>query len=180
MTTLILFSRRMEFIKHFPLPRCDSLPTRLITTCKFYVLIIVLTNSISATIKPHYYRFWYALLPFPYPRILLGQNETTFITRRRNLISYSGWFFVGNLTNLCLTLQGLNFTSIIYKNSVCTSQETHRFSASNTSQLMLFREMVAVYCENQMKYTNTVFRENPELRYVKACGTYKNHCALKG
>jgi hypothetical protein len=31
---------------------------------------------------------------------------------------------------------------------------------------MLFREMVAVYCENQM--------------YVKACGTYKNHCALKG
>jgi hypothetical protein len=31
---------------------------------------------------------------------------------------------------------------------------------------MLFREMVAVYCENQMKHTNTVFWENPELRYV--------------
>jgi hypothetical protein len=45
---------------------------------------------------------------------------------------------------------------------------------------MLFREMVAVYCENQMKYINTVFWENPELRYVKACGTYKNDWALKG
>jgi hypothetical protein len=45
---------------------------------------------------------------------------------------------------------------------------------------MLFREMVAVYCENQMKHTNTVFWENPELRYVKACGTYNNHWALNG
>jgi hypothetical protein len=42
---------------------------------------------------------------------------------------------------------------------------------------MLFREMVPVYCENQMKHTNTVFWENPELRYVEACGTYKNHWA---
>jgi hypothetical protein len=79
-----------------------------------------------------------------------------------------------------LTLRGLNFTWIRYKNSVCTSQETHRFSATNTSQLKLFREMVAVYCENQFKHTNTVFWENPELKYVKACGTYKNHWALKG
>jgi hypothetical protein len=47
-------------------------------------------------------------------------------------------------------------------------------------QPMLFREMVAVYCEDQMKHTNTVFWENPELRYVKACGTYNNHWALKG
>jgi hypothetical protein len=68
----------------------------------------------------------------------------------------------------------------VYKNSVRTSQETHRSSTTNTSQLMLFREMVAVYCGNQMKHTNTVFWENPELRHVKACGTYKNHWALKG
>jgi hypothetical protein len=68
---------------------------------------------------------------------------------------------------------------IIYKHTVRTSQETHLFSATNTSQLMLFREMVAVYCENQMKHKNTVFWENPELRYVKACGTYKNDWALK-
>jgi hypothetical protein len=34
--------------------------------------------------------------------------------------------------------------------------------------------MVAVYCENQMKHTDSVFWENPELKYVK------NHWALKG
>jgi hypothetical protein len=45
---------------------------------------------------------------------------------------------------------------------------------------MLFREMVAVYCEIQMKHTSTLFWEYPELRYVKVCGTYKNHWALKG
>jgi hypothetical protein len=52
-----------------------------------------------------------------------------------------------DVTNTChlteklgvsLTLQGLNFTWIIYKHSVCTSQGTHRFSATNTSQLMQF------------------------------------------
>jgi hypothetical protein len=79
-----------------------------------------------------------------------------------------------------LTLQGLNLTWIIYINSVCTSQETHYVSATNTSRLMLFRKMAAVYCENKMKYTNTVFWENPELKYVKACGIYNNHWALKG
>jgi hypothetical protein len=42
MTELILFSCSTEFIKLFPLPHCDSLPTQLITTSKFYVLIIVL------------------------------------------------------------------------------------------------------------------------------------------
>jgi hypothetical protein len=34
--------------------------------------------------------------------------------------------------------QGVIFTWIIYKNSVCTSQETHRFSATNISQLTQF------------------------------------------
>jgi hypothetical protein len=52
--------------------------------------------------------------------------------------------------------------------------------STNTSQLMLIMKMVAVYCENKMKHTNTVFWENPDLRYVKACGTYNNHWAFKG
>jgi hypothetical protein len=45
---------------------------------------------------------------------------------------------------------------------------------------MLFRETVAVYCENHTEHTNTIFGENPELWYVKAGGTYNNHCALNG
>jgi hypothetical protein len=36
----------------------------------------------------------------------------------------------------------------IYTNSVRTSQETHYFSATKPSRLILFRETVAVYCEN--------------------------------
>jgi hypothetical protein len=75
------------------------------------------------------------------------------------------------------TLCGQN---ALYINSVLTSHETHYISTTNPNRLMLFRETVAVYCENHMEHTNTVFWENPELRYVKACGTYKNHWALKG
>jgi hypothetical protein len=74
----------------------------------------------------------------------------------------------------------IKFMSVMLKNSIRTSQETHYVSATNPNRLILFRETVAVYCENHRKHTNTVFWENPELRYVKACGTYKNHRALKG
>jgi hypothetical protein len=37
---------------------------------------------------------------------------------------------------------------LVYKDSVRTSQETHYFSITKTNQLMLFRESVAVCCEN--------------------------------
>jgi hypothetical protein len=43
------------------------------------------------------------------------------------------------------TLRGQN---VVYINSVCTSQETHYVSATKPNRLMLFRETVAVYCEN--------------------------------
>jgi hypothetical protein len=45
---------------------------------------------------------------------------------------------------------------------------------------MLFRETVAVYCENHTEHTNTLCGQNVEFEYVKAGGTYSNHCALKG
>jgi hypothetical protein len=45
---------------------------------------------------------------------------------------------------------------VIYKNSVRTSQETHNVSATETNRLMLFRETVAVYCENHTEHTNTL------------------------
>jgi hypothetical protein len=43
----------------------------------------------------------------------------------------------------------------IYENPVRTSQETHYVSLTKPSRLMLFRETVAVYCENYIKRTNT-------------------------
>jgi hypothetical protein len=45
---------------------------------------------------------------------------------------------------------------------------------------MLFRETVAVYCENHAEHTDTLCEQNVEFWYVKAAGTYSNHLALKG
>jgi hypothetical protein len=46
--------------------------------------------------------------------------------------------------------------------------------------LMLFREIIAVYCENHMKHINTLCGQNAELLYVEACGTFSYHWVLKG
>jgi hypothetical protein len=40
--------------------------------------------------------------------------------------------------------------------SVRTSQETHYVSATKLNRLMLFRETVAVSCENYKEHTNTL------------------------
>jgi hypothetical protein len=45
---------------------------------------------------------------------------------------------------------------------------------------MLFRETVAVYCENHTEHTNTFCGDNAEFYFVKASGTYSNHLNLKG
>jgi hypothetical protein len=42
---------------------------------------------------------------------------------------------------------------------------------------MLFRETVAVYCENHTEHTNTLCGQNAELQYVIADGTYSSHWA---
>jgi hypothetical protein len=44
---------------------------------------------------------------------------------------------------------------------------------------MLFGETVPVYCENHTEHINTLRGQNAEFWYVKAGGTYSNHCALK-
>jgi translation initiation factor IF-1 len=65
-----------------------------------------------------------------------------------------------------------------YTNSVRTSQETYHVSTTKPNRLMLFGETVAVYCENHTEHTDTLCGQNAE--YVKARGTYSNHCSLKG
>jgi hypothetical protein len=44
---------------------------------------------------------------------------------------------------------------------------------------MLFRETAAVYCENHMKHTDLLCRQNAGFLYVKASGTYTNHWVVK-
>jgi predicted Zn-dependent protease with MMP-like domain len=43
-----------------------------------------------------------------------------------------------------------------------TSQETHYVSATKPNRLMLFREAVAVYCENHTVHTATFCGQNAE------------------
>jgi hypothetical protein len=45
---------------------------------------------------------------------------------------------------------------------------------------MLFREIVAVYCENHTEHTDTPCGQNAEFWCVKAGGKYTNRQALKG
>jgi hypothetical protein len=47
---------------------------------------------------------------------------------------------------------------------------------------MLFRETVAVYCENRTEHTNAFCGQNAEFWYVKRGGTYDyvNHWTFKG
>jgi hypothetical protein len=62
---------------------------------------------------------------------------------------------------------------------VRTSPETHYVTTTKPNRLMLFRETVAVYCENHTEHTDTPCRQNAEFYYVKAGGTNSNHWVLK-
>jgi hypothetical protein len=44
---------------------------------------------------------------------------------------------------------------------------------------MLFRETVAVYCDDYTEHTNTLCGQNAEFWCVEAGGTYSNHWGLK-
>jgi hypothetical protein len=59
------------------------------------------------------------------------------------------------------------------KSSVHTSQETHYVSTTKTNRLMLFGEIIAVYCENHMEHINTLCEQNAEFLHAKAGGTLK-------
>jgi hypothetical protein len=98
--------------------------------------------------------------------------------------SSAEWFLVPSSTGLkaillsdglgSLQAAPLNFLQIIYKNPVCTSQETHYVSATKPNRSMLFGERVAVYCENHTEHTNALCGQNAEFRYVKADRTYSD------
>jgi hypothetical protein len=68
---------------------------------------------------------------------------------------------------LSFVSHGLNILYIICTNSDRTSQAAHYVSATNPNRLMLFRETVAVYCENHTEHTNTV-RISEKTHYVSA------------
>jgi hypothetical protein len=50
---------------------------------------------------------------------------------------------------------------------------THYVSATKPNRLMLFREIIAVYCENHTEHTTTLCGQNAEFIYAKAGGAFK-------
>jgi hypothetical protein len=52
----------------------------------------------------------------------------------------------------------LNNLNNIYKNSVRTAKKTQHFTVKKINRLMLFKEIIAVYCENRTKQINTKLR----------------------
>jgi hypothetical protein len=57
---------------------------------------------------------------------------------------------------------GLSCKNIDTINSVGTSQEGHYVSATKPNRFMLFREIIAVYCENHTEHKNTLCGQNAE------------------
>jgi hypothetical protein len=64
-----------------------------------------------------------------------------------------------------------------YKASVPTSQRTPSVYITNTSQLMLYREIIAVFSEIHTKHINTMCGQNEETLNVTADGTNSYHWA---
>jgi hypothetical protein len=70
------------------------------------------------------------------------------------------------------TLCGQKQSSVIYTYPVRTSQETHYVSATKPNRLMLFRETVAVYCENHTEHTNTQWGQNAQFCNICEFSSY--------
>jgi pantothenate kinase len=56
---------------------------------------------------------------------------------------------------------------MMFKNSVRTAKKTPPLTVTKINRLTLFKEIIAVYCENHIKQTHT-----EELPIVKAGGTF--------
>jgi hypothetical protein len=91
---------------------------------------------------------------------------------------HSSIIFVVNrvaMRNTQIHCVGRMQSSVLYTNPVPTSQGTHYVSATKPNRLMLFRERVAVYCENHTEHTNTLCGQNAEF-----CNIYKSSPYLTG
>jgi hypothetical protein len=70
---------------------------------------------------------------------------------------------------------GLNDVNIDTKaGSIRTSPETQSVCITKINRLMLFRETVAVYCENHTEHIDTLCGQNSKSLCGKPDGTYNN------
>jgi len=77
--------------------------------------------------------------------------------------------------------KGHSATHMTFKIAVRTSQKTRRFHITKTSQLMLYREIIAVCSEIHTKHINTLCEKVYSFQMVsKMAGTNTEHCVLNG
>ena len=69
-----------------------------------------------------------------------------------------------------VTIWRLRLNRITFKYPVRTAQETHTVSVIKTSQLMLYREIIAVCSQMHTKHINTLCGQNVEFVSVKPGG----------
>jgi hypothetical protein len=67
---------------------------------------------------------------------------------------------------------------MLFKNSVRTAKKTQHFTITKINWLTLFKEIIAVYCENRTKHINTLCRQNAELLTKEAGGSHSYHWDL--
>jgi hypothetical protein len=85
--------------------------------------------------------------------------------------------FVINAGSAALELIWQVFVNNAYKSSSYLTANTLR-SIATTNRLMLFKEIIGVYCENHTEHINTLRGQNAEFFNVKAGGIHSNHCSL--
>ena len=73
------------------------------------------------------------------------------------------------------TVCGQNVELLNVKCPVRTAQKTHSVSVIQTSQLMLYREIIAVCSQIHTKHINTLCGQNVEPLNLKPGGTYSDH-----
>jgi hypothetical protein len=68
---------------------------------------------------------------------------------------------------------------MLFKNSVRTSKRTPHYTITKINWLTLFKEIIAVYSENNKDHVSKLYGQPTELLKVKADGTYSYHSAFK-
>ena len=86
----------------------------------------------------------------------------------REIIAACSQIHTKHVNTLCgQNVELLNVKLAVYKDPVRTAQKTHSVSVIKTSQLMLYREIIAVCSQIHTKHTNTLSGQNVELLNVK-------------
>jgi hypothetical protein len=94
----------------------------------------------------------------------------------REIIAVCSEIHTKHINILC----GQNVEFVNVKPGGTYEYSKHNVSVIKTSQLMLYREIIAVFSEIHTKHINTLCGQKVEFVNVKPGGTYSNHIVVKG